>query len=223
MHINNPKKLKPISQEGLIYALVFVLYAAIVILIFISATKFLSKAINAALSNPAGSAIEAKYAQLDLENYTLIAKKLGLQKSTPITPEAVTAPSVILEASSTPIIAATTLPEIIPTTTPEISTPVITPSVIEARPKIVVINSTTKSGLAAQLKSKLISAGYSVIRTANSKPSLTNTVIKVKASVNQDSTYLSEIKKIVALNYDFVIDTLALDSDHEVEIIIGNK
>jgi hypothetical protein len=222
MHINNPKKLKPISQEGLIYALIFVLYATVLILVFISATKFLSKAINVALSNPAGSDIEAKYGQLDLENYALIAKKLGLQKSTPASP-AVILPAVILEASSTPEIA-TTSPELVSTTVvPEITTPIIEPQIIEVKPKIVVINSTIKSGLAAQLKNKLEAAGYSVIRTGNSKPSLTSTVIKIKNSFNPDSSYLSEIKKIVALNYDFTLGALADNSDHEVEIIIGNK
>ncbi|MFZ2310123.1 MAG: LytR C-terminal domain-containing protein [Patescibacteria group bacterium] len=222
MHINNPKKLKSINKEGLIYALIFVLYAAILILVFISATKFLSKAINVALSDPAGSAIEAKYGQLDLENYALIAKKLGLQKSTPANP-VIILPAVILEASSTPEIA-TTSPELISTMIkPEITIPIIEPQIIEVKPKIVVINSTIKSGLAAQLKNKLETAGYSVIRTGNSKPSLASTVIKIKNGFNPDSNYLSEIKKIVDINYDFVLDTLADNSDYEIEIIIGNK
>ena len=223
MHINNSKKLKPISREGIIYALIFILYATVVGLVFIYATKFLGKAINVALSEPVSETIEAKYGQLDLVNYALIAKKLGLQKSTPATPE-VMAPIIIPETSSTTPITATTSPEAVTTVpTPEIITSVVTPKIIEVRPKIVVINSTTKSGLAAQLKNKLVAAGYSVIRTANSKPSLTSTTIKIKNSINLDSVYISEIKKIVALNYDFVIDTLDSNSDHEVEIIIGNK
>lgn len=229
MHINNPKKLKPINKEGLIYALIFILYATIAGLVFISATKFLSKAINVALSEPASSAIEAKYGQLDLENYALIAKKLGLQKSVPVIPEVII-PIITPEASSTPEVATTTpkltttIPELVTVIpTPEIITPIVAPKIIEVRPKIVVINSTIKSGLAAQLKNKLVAAGYAVIRTGNSKPSLANTVIKVKASLNPDSMYLSEIKKIVDLNYDFVLDTLAADSNHEVEIVIGNK
>jgi hypothetical protein len=223
MHTNNPKDKITINKESVIYFLVFVLYTAMVVLVFIYATKFLSTNINIALSTPASSEINAKYGQLDLENYALVANKLGLKKSAPVNQE-VTLPNTVLE-TSTPIEITTSSPEnlITATPTPPIINPAITPEITEVKPTIVINNSTNTAGLAAQLKNKLIAAGYQVIRTGNIKPSVATTVIKSKTSLNQDSKYLIDIKKIVDINYDFNLETLAANSDHDIEIIIGNK
>lgn len=223
MPINNPKKEKKIDKESIIYALVFVLYFAIAILIFIYSTKFLGSTINAALSTPQNDAIEAKYGQLDLANYALVAKKIGL-----------TAPNISQESALpalTPEIIPVTAPENIPSTTPEITTttPEIVlpttpaPIVSEIKPRIIITNSTLRSGLAASLKSKLQGAGFEILSTGNVRPSVVNTIIKIKASMASDSAYLAEIKKIVSGEYDFVIQTLDENANHEVEIIIGNK
>jgi hypothetical protein len=226
MPINNSKQTKKISQEGLIYALIFVLYVTILVSVFIYATQFLSKTINTALSTPVGSEIEAKYGQLDLVNYLLVANKLNLKKSaslTPITPEIIQPEIVSQGASSTPEIA-TSSPEVIVTPIPEIIEPVAAVvEVAEIRPTIVVNNSTTKSGLAAQLKNKLTAASYQVIRTGTIKPVAANTIIKTKISLDPDSAYLSEIKKIVATNYDFTLENLSGDANYDIEIIIGSK
>lgn len=223
MRTNNPKNKITINKESILYFLVFVLYATMVVLVFIYATKFLSTNINIALSTPASSEINAKYGQLDLENYALVANKLGLKKSAPINQE-VTLPNTVLE-TSTPIEITTSSPEnlITATPTPPIINPAITPEITEVKPTIVINNSTNTAGLAAQLKNKLIAAGYQVIRTGNIKPGVATTVIKSKTSLNQDSKYLIDIKKIVDINYDFNLETLAANSDHDIEIIIGNK
>lgn len=221
MHINkNPEEKKPIKKEGIIYALVFVLYAAIFILIFSYAIKFLSTTINSALSEPAGAAIEDKYGELDLESYSLIANKLNLEKVVQVIPEV--EPEIITtepEVASTSVeVATTSVPEIVV----EPFIPVVEePKVIEQRPTLIITNSTLKSGLAATLKNKLSS--YTVLSTGNSRPSLAITTIKVKNSINPNSTYLAEIKKIVSESYDLVILPLADEAKSDIEIIIGNK
>jgi hypothetical protein len=238
MSKNNLIKTKPISKEGLIYALIFVSYAVVLVLVFVYSVKFLNQALKTAISSPVGSEIENKYAQLDLENYSLLANKLNLSLSSGnqliinqpiqnITPEATTSseiviPEMIASSSQTSTI------EITPTTTAPIVTQpttseIIAQEVVQAKPSIIVINSTLKSGLAANLKSELNKSGYAVLRTASSKPALDNTIIKIKSSVNQNSQYLMEIKKIVSLNYDFTLETLDEKADHDLEIIIGNK
>jgi len=236
MHINNSKKIV-INKDGVIYALIFVLYATLVVLVFVYATKFLRDTLNTALSTPAGATIEAKYGQLDLGNYVLVADKLGLKKPSVnqiVTPEVinpVASPTIEIATNSPEIIASPTpevvtispAPEVMPIVAPEVVTPVITPVVVELRPLIVIFNSTGQAGLAAKLKNQLTAVGYSVLETGNIKPIINNTIIKIKTSLNPDSKYLAEIKKIVALNYDFVLENLAESSDHEVEIIIGSK
>ena len=86
MHINNFDKIKPVNKESLIYSLVFVLYAAVLILTFIYFVKFLNNNINLALSTPASEDMENKYGQLDLEDYSLVASKLNLTKPVIIKP-----------------------------------------------------------------------------------------------------------------------------------------
>lgn len=228
MHINNPEKTKPINKEGLIYALIFVLYTASLILIFVYAIKFLNNTANNTFQTPNSQAIEAKYGQLDLGNYSLIANKLGLIKGVAqnviTTIPEITAP--IAATSSLPeIIASSTVADtaIIASSAPEIIIPTTTPQIIDIKPNIVIINSTPTSGLAAKLKNQLAAIGFNILRTSNSRPSLVNTVIKIKASLNPDSKYLADIKKTVALSYDFTVENLAENSDHDVEIIIGSK
>ncbi len=225
MRINNPLQDKKIDQEGIIYALIFVLYIVIIVLIFSYAIHFLRTTVNTALATPTGTDMENKYAELDLANYSLIASKLGLQKSSPVVPEVivpVVATSTEVLATTPPVeVSTTSLPEIIPPTT----TPVVieAPIVIEKRPTIIITNSTTKSGLASDLKNKLSAVGYKIISTGNSRPSLVITTIKVKNSVAPDSTYLAEIKKIVKTSYDFVVVTLDNTASSDIEVVIGGK
>lgn len=216
MRINkNLEEKKTIKKEGVIYALVFVLYTLVFILIFSYAVKFLSTTINDTLSEPTGAVIEDKYGELNLEDYSLIANKLGLEKSINIAP--IVEPE-IASTSTTTEIASTSLPEI----TVEPFIPLTEkPVALEQKPTIIITNSTLKSGLAATLKNKL--SNYTVISTGNSRPSLAITTIKVKNSINLDSTYLAEIKKIVDESYDFVILPLDDKAKSDIEIIIGNK
>ena len=227
MHINNPLQDKKIDQEGVIYALIFVLYLTVIILIFSYAINFLRTTINTALATQDSTDMQNK-GELDLANYSIIANKLGLQKNSQVIP-ATTTPII---ATSTEIIATTSVevattsvsvPEVV-TTTPTTTTPVteIAPVVLK-RPTIIITNSTTKSGLASDLKNKLSAAGYQIISTGNSHPSLIITTIKVKNSIPPDSTYLAEIKKIVKTSYDFVVVTLDDKASSDIEVVIGGK
>jgi hypothetical protein len=233
MPINKPKTNKTINQEGIIYALIFVFYIIILGIIFTYAIQFVRGSINTALGTPTNPAIESKYGQLDLANYALVADKLGLKKSNPIVitaPIETTAPIIATSApivvTSTPIqVSTTSLP-----TTPMVTasaTPIIatnTPIIpTEKRPTIVITNSTGKSGLAADLKNRLIAAGYQIIGTGNSNPSLATTTILVKNSISPDSKFLTEIKKIVSANYVFVVLPLNDKAASDIEVIIGNK
>lgn len=220
----NNRPIKKINKDGIIYALIFILYTAVAGLIFVYAINFLKTAINTALSTPNNTEIENRYGQLDLNNYSLVANKLGLKKNSQLsTTNEITAESV---ATSTIELA----PEIIATTTPEVistmNTSTETASAVKAeekRPTIIVTNSTLKSGLAASLKNKLTAAGFTVLNTGNSRPALGITTIKVKESVSPESVYLNEIKKIVDSDYDSVVIDLNDNAKSDIEIIIGNR
>lgn len=253
MHINNPKKTETRSKDGIIYFLIFILYATILILVFSYSIKFLKNVFSVALDTPAGEEITAKYGQLDLENYALLALKLDLKKPITNNPETATqespeqADEAITKIEATP----EPTPEVAPLT-PEtvIDYPIITPpeptitatatpiespilekttaetalpETTQTKPKIIVTNSTLISGLAANLRNKLVSAGYEVIKIGNTKPTAPRTFIKIKPSFNLDSVYIAEIKKIVGNDYNYALESLDEGSYHDLEIIIGSK
>lgn len=269
MHINNPKKTETRSKDGIIYFLIFILYATILILIFINSIKFLKNVFSVALDTPAGEEITAKYGQLDLENYALLAYKLDLKKpitnnletATQESPEQTNEAITRIEPTPEPTPEATPepTPEATPEATPEVAPllpetvidyPIITPpeptitatatpiespilentttetalpETTQTKPKIIVTNSTLISGLAANLRNKLVSAGYEVIRIGNTKPTAPRTFIKIKPSFNLDSVYIAEIKKIVGNDYNYALESLDEGSYHDLEIIIGSK
>lgn len=243
MFTNNFLKNKSINKEGLIYALIFIVYLIAIILIFVYSIKFLSKAINFTLSEPQNQEIEEKYSKINLENYTIIADKLNFIKATPIinqnNPSSETSsPGIIPNSennttlnivnSSSNMPETVDLPSLADNTLPVAPSPVVpAESTVsppqEIKPRLVIVNSTLTSGLASALKSKFQIANFDVLRIGNIRPSELNTVIKVKQSVNQNSAYFFEIKKIVSEKYDFVLKTLEEEADYEIEIIIGEK
>jgi nitrogen fixation/metabolism regulation signal transduction histidine kinase len=226
--INKNREKKKISREQLIYIAIFIIYATIVIILFIYAVQFLGRTINSAFSQPTNAVIEAKYGQLHLTEYSIIANKLGLinnQTAAPIQ-EASEDTSVDISSTTDEIILLNTTEQInTPTSAPEITIPEnILPTVnLETRPTITIINSTLTSGLAAELKNTLQTAGFEVLRTGNIRPSEPQTIIKVKNNTNQASDYFSDVKKAVSKKYDFKITTLPDNSTQDIEIIIGNK
>lgn len=222
MSTNKILKKTTLSKESLIYAAIFVVYVIITITIFVYSVKFLGAAINFSLSEPLSQTLEQKYGQVNLDNYSIIAAKLNFFKASPIVQNS--APSIppIDYQSSTPetIVVSSTSPEISLIVDPQ-STP--TSSLIDIKPSIVVINSTLTAGLASSLKNKFQDASFEVLRIGNVRPSEVNTIIKVKANINQNSSDFSDIKKIVSESYDFIIGPLEDTSDHDIEVVIGEK
>lgn len=228
---------KKTGQDRIIYALIFFVYGVLVILLFVYSIKFLGQTLNSAFSQPQGAELEAKYGQLQLDNYAVVAKKLGL--SAPVKKEGANqeAPAPVEQSTSTPEIATSTEATINPETTANTETTTDTGAPIEmnsnnstsldanleVKPIIAVINSTLTAGLAAGMQADLQAAGLEVQSVGNSKPVLENTVIKVKVEFNPNSSYLAEIKKIVSQKYDFTIEPLNYTSSNDIEIIIGNK
>jgi hypothetical protein len=222
MLTNKIKTNKKINKADVFYYGLFIVYAIIIILVFIYSIKFLAKTINTAFSSPQNTDMEAKYGQLHLDEYAIVAAKLGLaaapgQSQLPATP--VNLPTEM--ATTSEIIATTS--DLALSSEPSTSTELVAVMVPETKPQIAVINSTLTSGLAGELKAQLQTAGFSVPGLNSSQPSEPQTIIKVKDSVNQDGQYFSEIKKIVSSKYDFKIDTLDNVSKYDIEIIIGDK
>jgi len=247
MPTNNQKIKKPINQESIIYALIFVLYTAITILLFVYAAKFLGATINSALSSPVNSDVEARYGQLKLDDYSVVAGKLNLssgrnnENQTPVS-QAISTTSVAMVASSSitsvvPVASSSITSTIISTASSTAPIVVIAPTTqiqaqgpgpsslaSEIKPKISIVNSTAKSGLAAALKNKLQSAGFEVIKTGNTRPSEVQTIIRIKSDISQSSSYLTQIKKIVSESYDFTTEVFSDQAaNYDLEIVIGNK
>jgi len=231
MFTNKLSKNIALNKESLIYAGIFVVYVSVTITIFVYSIKFLGTAINLSLSEPLGQTLEQKYGQVNLDNYSLIARKLNflkgnpnIQNSTPFIPPAVisTTTEIINSQSNMPesIVTLSSSSDIsLPTTQSEPS--ILSP--VDIKPSIVVINSTLTSGLASALKTQFQSSNFEVLRIGNVRPSEVNTVIKVKANVNQNSVYFSDIKKIVSERYDYILGILEDTADHDIEVIIGEK
>lgn len=204
--LTNNSKEKKVNKEGIIYTLIFVTYFSVIIISFIFSIKFINSTINSTLNIPPELQGTADN-QIDLKNYALIENKLGLNQ---------------IAATTTSVIATSTNEVLLATTTPTVPT-ISTIESIEVMPKIIISNSTPKSGLAGTLKSKLQAAGLAVLKTNTIKPTSERTIVKIKNSFNANSNYITKIKKIVSTDYDFVVQVLEEKTDYDVAIIIGNK
>ena len=238
MQINKLGKFKKMSKEGIIYSAIFILYIAVLVLIFIYSIKFLNDALQVSLSTPQED-MAAKYGQLDLENYSLLVDRLGLEKPLKTAPVTAASETPLLDASipgldtsttatnttsSLPTASTTTSPEIVTSSAVIIPSPdqVIVPGTVLTKPKILITNSTPTIGLATNLKNKLLAAGYEVAKTNNSQSAQANTIIMIKPSF-QNSLDVVEIQKIVNSNYLSTTQDLAESAAYDLEIIIGNK
>ena len=166
--LTNNHKEKKVSNEGVIYTLILVTYFSIIILVFIFSVRFIGNTINSTLSIPQELQNNTEN-KIDLKSYSLIETKLNLNQIVPAT----TTPT-----STDNILIATT------TTTTTVVATTMTVAKIEVMPKIVVSNSTLKSGLARILKNNLQAAGLTVLKTNTIKPTTPQTIIKIKDSFN---------------------------------------
>ncbi len=198
--LDSIKKMKP---RDFIYPSVVILFLSIVAIVFFLAVQFISKNINNVFSyDQSGESLA-----LDIVRYTKVAKKLNIVVITSnenITPTEVTAVVEIPKAETA-------------TTTVEVTTPTLDKSTFS----IMIINSTKKSGLAAELAKVLTDAGFTAPKTGNQKKLYTTTTILVKESKYDYAPLLLES---VLQNYPFSIATTTPETDaFDATIIIGTK
>ncbi|MBI5798920.1 MAG: LytR C-terminal domain-containing protein [Candidatus Yonathbacteria bacterium] len=188
--------ISEVKPRDLIYPGIFLLFVIIVGISFSLATEFISKNINNAFSGDTAS----DAGSLNMTNYTLVAKKLGIsaemQKKTVALPPTPPAPS---EAPISPV------PEIIDKKTFTIN----------------ILNSTTKKGGASTLAQALESAGFAKATTGNEKKLYATTTIVIKEGEDSfGAVLLEEVRK----NYPDAVATTTPDSaSFDATIIIGSK
>ncbi len=217
MLINRKKNSKPGQHDRIIYISLFIIFIGGILTTFVYSVKFIGQAMNSTFSATELGVVEEKYGQLHLDKYNLVAKKLGLTTSNaPLNTEN----NIIEEEIEMEVIEDDTLIEddLIDEVAEE-------PTVIipEVSPSIIVVNSTQTSGLAADLRNLLQAEDFNVISIGSSRDNLTRTVIKAKSNYDSTSQYLTDIKKIVSLQYDYETTILEDEADHDIEIIIGTR
>lgn len=82
---NKKTTTKKPDKDGLIYFTIFIVYFLMVASAFAYSTKFLSGAINSALSEPQNEILTEEYASLKLKEYSSVAQKLGLSATSQAT------------------------------------------------------------------------------------------------------------------------------------------
>ena len=204
-------KLKVIKAKQVIYPTIVCVFVAIVAIFFALSAKFLSTNINKAFITDKESE-GSELVRLDLPNYFLIAKKLGLNVA--IEEEATPPPQ------PTPVVSPATT-TIAPSSTATSST-APTPEE-KAALKIEVLNSTGVKGLGAAIAKLLQEAGFSAIKIGNQAIPEAITKVMAKEKIS-GSRAVAEIRNIVSKKYT-PGETQALpeESSYDVVIVIGNK
>ena len=218
-------KLKSIKARGTLYPSIVAVFILIVVICFTFAAQFLSENLNKAFVVDEQS-IDETLVKIDLENYYLVAKKAGINivvpnpEPTPPLNPGPASPKALRGAEESP--QTTLAPEAEPATSTQNPPPVIVP-VEQASLTIRVLNSTSKQGLAGDLKNDLVNAGFLTVSTGNSPPAKPMTLISIKNGRVSDQL-TAELKQIVSQKYDVgEIGTLAEDDAFDVRIVIGLK
>lgn len=219
-------KLKTIGWRSYVYPAISTALLLVLIILVIAAGRYLSDSINRIFSITDDS-VESQLVRVNFTTLNLVAGKLGLK----VKPEG-SAP----ETGETPSEQEETLPEeslpnpnellgpFLPGGTPA-PTPTPAPSTpeIKANLKIRVLNSTSTSGLAGQLRTSLTQAGFAA-DVGNITPTEATTVIRVKAAAAASfPNSIAELKQVVSQTYAPIDQTLADDDPYDVVIVIGNQ
>jgi hypothetical protein len=219
---NKSKKIKFANNDGAVYTIIFLLYLTALIISFAYSLKFLTANLNMTFDPVAPQSIDNKYANLNLKSYAIVAKKLGLKllantnHQEENTQTASTTNLNLTETINNNISTNSPLSQLEVTSTNEINN--------QSSPlKISIINSTTKTGLANELKKQFIAAGYQIENTGNQVKAAPYTKLMVRPEIDVNSPTLIDIKNIVSTKYNFVIATSSESSLYDVEIIIGKQ
>lgn len=202
-------KLKSVELKKLIYPSILGTFLLLALLLFIVSARFLSRNINRVFSVDIDQA-QAELTKVDLEKFTRVAKKLGIEVKVP-----------------EPLLQEKLLPEPVATSTPAAADQILEPE-IEAPIaldktllKIVVLNGTNQKGLAAGLKTLLEQNGFVVERAGNAEETQEETTLSIKESKKE---YASLLKETVSQKYELgTNEVLEEDKDYDALVVIGGK
>ncbi|MFA5997406.1 MAG: LytR C-terminal domain-containing protein [Candidatus Paceibacterota bacterium] len=189
------ERISEVTPGDLIYPGIGLIFFIIVIIIFFASTQFLSKNINNAFTGDTGT----NSSLLDMTNYNLVARKLGIEAGTQS--EAVT---VSPTSSAVNTESATT-----------------TQDTEKSTLSIKILNSSTQKGVAGKLATALEDAGYAKATTGNQSKKTSTTTITIKESASSfGPSILEEVKKLYP---EAIAATTTETADSDVTIVIGGK
>lgn len=196
------EKALTLKPRDLVYPGIILVIIIIICILFYSATQFITKNINDAFSSGNGGSSSS----LNMENYALVAKKLGISIESKSGNGAVA--TLTNETSAGNNIVATT-------TTQE-------PQVLDKKSiTLTILNSTKQKGVASTLAQALETAGFAKATTGNQSKLIATTMVLIKESkVSFSPALLEEVQKLYP---SATATTTAETSAFDATIIIGSK
>lgn len=186
------ESLKKLKLQDVVYPGIFLIFFGIVIILFFFSTQFISKNINNVFYSEGNSTAEA----LNLEQYKLVAKKLGIVVNVPKEGEVTTIK-----------------------VTPPAETVVTT--IDKKAISIIVKNSTTKSGIATTLAKAIEDAGFNKPKTGNEATFYATTTVMIKADQKDIE---SQLLDVVHKSYPEAIATTTVGTGvYDAIVVIGVK
>lgn len=186
------ESLKKLRPQDVIYPGIFLIFLGIVIILFFFSTQFISKNINKVFYSEGNSTAEA----LNLEQYKLVAKKLGIVVNVPKEGEV-----TIIKV------------------TPAADTAVTT--INKKTISIIVKNSTTKTGIATTLAKAIEDAGFNKPKTGNEATFYATTTVMIKADQKDIE---SQLLDVVRKSYPEAIATTTVNTGvYDAIVVIGAK
>lgn len=185
-----------LQKEDYVYLSVVLIFLLLVLLVFSSVVSFHTANINKVFSVTQAEPIKS----LDMEQYTLIARKLNL-----------TLPQEGTDSNATssqqkPV-------------TPAVTTPKAPPDLSTVTVKV--LNSTAISGLAAKLADSLKRDGFIMVVTGNESEALTTTTVSIAENKKE---YETAIMKAVRKLYPSAVSQIQESNrGYDIIITIGNN
>ena len=190
------KGLREIKPKDLLYPGILSIFTALVLILFSLATGFISNNLNIAFSGDSSNDSKS----LDLNNYNLVIKKLGIN-------------IYVKEETSATQVATPASPQPLATTTPQI--------LDKKAFTLNILNGTTNVGVASSLATLLESNGFAKAKTGNDKTISATTSVAIKEGKSSVGPSLLEI---VRKTYPNAISTISPDTAlFDVIITIGAK
>lgn len=186
-----------IKPKDLVYPGIALLFVIIVGVLFSFATQFIAKNINDAFSGDTS----AESSSLNMANYTIVAKKLGIE---------VGVQKNITTPPASPVTSTTTETLVVDS-----------PQVLDKKSLTInILNSTSKKGVATTLAQTLESAGFARATTGNEKKLYATTTIFIK---DNKHAYFPLLLEAMSKTYPDAIVTTTAVGEFDVIIIIGTK